>query len=71
MRVLLRIFFRFNAFLVRLSAAKCTTDGRFVPFVAVCANQSTLTDFTCTGVMGRSWELLQMMVWPFCPLAKK
>lgn len=31
----------------------------------------TLTDFTCTGVMGSSWELLQMMVWPFWPFTKK
>ena len=33
--------------------------------------QSTLTFLICTGAMGSSWELLQIMVCPFWPLAKK
>ena len=37
----------------------------------VAALHFTLTDFTCTGVMGSSCELLQMMVWPFWPFTKK
>ena len=51
---------------------------RAVIFLLRCAdlpfsgeNQFTLTSLICTGVMGSSWELLQMMVCPFCPFTKK